>query len=68
MAVLTLAKPVDEVLSFLRTQGIDGGYNIGEHYPELGHALLICATEMRTDEEIAHYAKALAECFTTDKE
>ena len=67
-AVLTLAKPVDEVLSFLRTQGIDGGYNIGEHYPELGHALLICATEMRTDEEIAHYAKALAECFTTDKE
>lgn len=67
-AVLTLTKPVDEALAFLRTQGIDGGYAISTHYPELGNALLVCATEMRTDEEISRYATALAEYMTKGRE
>jgi glycine dehydrogenase subunit 1 len=57
--VLCLEQPVNEVLAALRKMGIDGGYSIGEHYPELSNSLLVCATEMRTDEEIAHYAKSL---------
>ena len=63
-ALLTLTKPVDEVLIYLRTHGIDGGYAVGEHYPELGNTLLVCATEMRTDEDIAKYAAALKACLS----
>ncbi len=59
-ALLKLTKPVDEVLTCLRAAGIDGGYAIGTHYPELGNTLLVCATEMRTDEDIARYATALS--------
>ena len=62
-ALLALTKPVDEVLKCLRAQGIDGGYAIGEHYPELVNTLLVCATEMRTEEDISQYAKALAACL-----
>lgn len=62
-ALLKLSKPVDEVLKDLRAQGIDGGYAVGSHYPELGNTLLICATEMRTDDDIACYAKALDVCL-----
>ncbi len=40
-------------------QGILGGYEPSEEYPELGHALLVCVTETRTDEEIEHFAVQL---------
>ena len=42
-------------------RGIVGGYDLSRQYPELGNALLVCATETRTDEDIAAYAAALAE-------
>jgi len=50
-AVLTLDRPVQE--------GIVGGHDLGRDYPELGHALLTCATETRTREDIDRYAAAL---------
>ena len=31
------------------------------HYPELGNALLVCATETRTPADIDTYARALGE-------
>ena len=62
-ALLKLPKPVDTVLASLRAQGIDGGYAIAEHYPTLDNTLLVCATEMRTEEDIALYASALAACL-----
>ena len=34
---------------------------LAEHYPELGHALLVCATETKTSADIERYAGALAE-------
>ena len=40
-------------------QGILGGYEPSGEYPELGDALLVCATETRTDEEIEHFAVQL---------
>jgi glycine dehydrogenase subunit 1 len=60
-AVLQLDRKVDEVLEKLANAGIVGGYDLSRHYPELGNALLVCATEMRTDEDIQRYASKLAE-------
>jgi len=58
-AVLTLDRPVGPVLAALAAEGIVGGHDLGRDYPELGHALLVCATETRTREDIERYAAAL---------
>ncbi|KTC81030.1 aminomethyl-transferring glycine dehydrogenase subunit GcvPA [Legionella cherrii] len=58
-ALLKLNQPVEQVLKKLANAGITGGYNPGVHYPQLANTLLICATEMRTQEDIAFYAKTL---------
>jgi glycine dehydrogenase subunit 1 len=60
-AVLQIDRPVAAVLDALAERNIVGGYDLSKHYPELGQALLVCATEVRTDADIADYAKALAE-------
>ncbi|UCB55309.1 MAG: aminomethyl-transferring glycine dehydrogenase subunit GcvPA [Thiotrichales bacterium] len=58
-SALLLDKPVDQVLAALAEQNIHGGYNLAADYPELGDALLVCATELRTDDEIMAYRTAL---------
>jgi glycine dehydrogenase subunit 1 len=58
-AVLRLPRQVGPVLRALAAQGILGGLDLSEHYPQLGNALLVCATETRTDEDIGRYARAL---------
>jgi len=60
-AVLLLDRPVGPVLAELAGRGIVGGYDLSNDYPELGNALLVCATETRTAAEIKTYADALAE-------
>ena len=59
-AVLQLERPVAPLLEALAADGIVGGHDLSRDYPELGHALLICATETRTPEDIEHYARTLA--------
>ena len=58
-AVLLLDKPADEVLEALAQHNILGGYDLGADYPELGSAILVCATELRTEEDIMAYRSAL---------
>jgi glycine dehydrogenase subunit 1 len=58
-AVLVLDRPVAPVLESLAAEGIIGGHDLARDYPELGHALLVCATETRTSEDIEAYARAL---------
>ncbi len=58
-AVLRLDRPAGPVLEALAARGIAGGVDLGRHYPELGHALLTCATETRTAGDIRAYADAL---------
>jgi glycine dehydrogenase subunit 1 len=60
-AVLQLDRKVSDVIEALASRGIIGGFDLSRRYPELGNALLVCATETRTDEDIATYAKSLAE-------
>jgi glycine dehydrogenase subunit 1 len=62
-AVLLLDRPVAPVLKALEAQEVLGGFNLAEAYPELGHALLVCATETKTAEDIDSYARALTEAL-----
>jgi len=54
--VLQFDIPVSDALRALEAQGILGGYDLTEHFPHLGQALLVCATETRTPEDIEQYA------------
>jgi glycine dehydrogenase subunit 1 len=64
-AVLLLDRPVRGVLEALASRGIVGGYDISAHYPSLGHALLVCATETRTPGDIDAYALALGDVLNS---
>ena len=59
-AVLRLTQPVDAVLRALAEQGVLGGYSLADEYPELDNALLVCATETKTDTDLERYKDALA--------
>jgi glycine dehydrogenase subunit 1 len=61
--VIALDRPATPVLEKLAARGILGGLDLTEHYPELGPALLVCATETKTPADIERYASALAECL-----
>jgi len=62
--LLRLEAPVDEILAELRNHNIAGGYAVAEHYPELSNTLLVCATEMRTEQDINLYATALRQIMS----
>lgn len=57
--VLRLPLPVDEVLAALAARGIAGGYSLKNDYPELGEALLVCATETKHAADLERYAETL---------
>lgn len=59
--VLQFDRPVAGILRALAERNILGGFDLSEHYPQLGNALLVCVTETKTDEDIELYAKALEE-------
>ena len=58
---LRLDRPVGPVLEALASRDILGGYDLSEAYPELGNALLVCATETKTEADIDAYVAALGE-------
>jgi glycine dehydrogenase subunit 1 len=60
-AVLLLDRPVAPVIEALAVRGIIAGYDLSNDYPELGNALLVCATETRSSEDIKAYTEALAD-------
>jgi glycine dehydrogenase subunit 1 len=60
-SVVAFDRPVGPVLQRLADRGILAGFDLAEHYPELGHALLVCATETKTSADIERYANALGD-------
>ncbi|MDE2263005.1 MAG: aminomethyl-transferring glycine dehydrogenase subunit GcvPA [Gammaproteobacteria bacterium] len=60
---IALDRPAAPVLEKLAARGILAGLDLAEHYPELGPALLVCATETKTSADIERCAGALAECL-----
>ena len=57
--VLRVNQPVADLLRAMEAQGILAGYNLTAEYPELGEALLVCATETRTRGDIEKYVLQL---------
>ncbi|HPM41144.1 MAG TPA: aminomethyl-transferring glycine dehydrogenase subunit GcvPA [bacterium] len=57
--VIETKKPASELLASLAKEGIFGGVDLGRWYPAMKNRVLVCATEMTTDEEIERYAEAL---------
>ena len=57
--VLRLPAPARRVLAGMRQRGVLGGFDLRDWYPELGEAVLVCATETKTEEDIRRYAEAL---------
>lgn len=57
--VVSLPAPAGEIMHALESRGILGGLDLEGYYPELGHAMLVCATETKTSEDLDKYAGQL---------
>ncbi|MEA3173387.1 MAG: glycine dehydrogenase subunit 1 [Gammaproteobacteria bacterium] len=66
-AVLLLDRPVTQVLASMAHQGILGGLDLSDRYPELGHALLVCATETKLAADIDAYVAALGSAMMASR-
>ncbi len=58
-AGVSLDRPVGPVLDALAARNILGGYNLSRDFPELGNALLVCATETKTQTDLETFSDAL---------
>ncbi|MGB0954838.1 MAG: aminomethyl-transferring glycine dehydrogenase subunit GcvPA [Panacagrimonas sp.] len=59
-SVIRLPQPVQPVLERLAQEGLLGGFDLSRHFPALGNAMLVCATETRTPADIDHYSRTLS--------
>ena len=57
--VVRLPQDVDAVLASLADRGIVGGYSLRSCYPELGNALLVCATETKLPSDFEYLVEQL---------
>ncbi len=57
--VLRLNTSVEATLRALAAHNILGGYSLKKDYPELGEALLVCATEIHSDAEMDTFTEHL---------
>jgi glycine dehydrogenase subunit 1 len=58
-AVLRLPLPAAEVLTGLAAQNILGGFFLKADFPELGEAILVCATETKVEADLDRFSAAL---------
>jgi len=63
---LRLDRPVAPVLDALAEKDILGGYDLSIGCPDLGNALLVCATETKTDADVDAYVAALKVILTEE--
>ena len=62
---LRLPAPAAGLLRSLAAHNILGGFDLGAEYPELDPALLVCATELRTEEDMTAFRDKLARVIAT---
>jgi glycine dehydrogenase subunit 1 len=61
---LQLDRPAGPVLDALAARGILGGIDLARTNPELGNALLVCATETKTGADLEAYRDALRDIMS----
>ncbi len=66
--VLRLPEPAKGMLRTLAAHNVLGGYDLSKDYPELGNALLVCATEMRTEADMDKYVNKLEQVFASRRQ
>ncbi len=59
--VVACPVPAKQVIEKLQDKGIAAGYDMSALCEKMNHCLLVCATEMRTEEDLKAYARALEE-------
>ena len=62
--VLRLPSSAQDALAAVAAHNVLGGYSLADDYPELGEAILVCATELRTADEMDDYANQLAQALS----
>jgi len=67
-AAIRISAPAGDVLRALKAQGILGGYDLSADYPELGQAILVCATETKTEADLQKYAGQLERILSKRRE
>ncbi|MEP6606365.1 MAG: glycine dehydrogenase, partial [Nitrosospira sp.] len=60
---VSLPAPAGDVFRTLKDQRILGGLNLEEYYPELGSAILVCATETKTTADLENYVTHLRQAI-----
>lgn len=63
-AALSLPKQTGDVLGKLKDQGIVGGLDLQTFYPDMNNALLVCATETKTNADLQRYAQQLQQALS----
>ena len=64
-AVLSSSLPLERLLRPLYAHNLQPGYLLADDYPELDQALLVCATETKSDADIELYRDHLARVIKT---
>jgi glycine dehydrogenase subunit 1 len=57
---INLPRPAHDVVEQLAHDDIVAGFAVGEEYPQYENALLVCATETKTDADLDRFAHSLA--------
>jgi glycine dehydrogenase subunit 1 len=55
--VIELDQPVEEVLSYFRSQGVEPGLDLNRYFPSLTHHLLVAVTEAKSQEQLDRYVQ-----------
>jgi glycine dehydrogenase subunit 1 len=66
--VVRVKQPVPQLLHELARRGIQGGYALEQSYPELRGCLLLCATETKSQQDIAWLAQVMSEVLSSTVE
>jgi glycine dehydrogenase subunit 1 len=63
-AIVALPIPAARVIDAMLEDQVIAGLDLAPYYPELGPALLLCATELRSAEDVQTYTAALQRALT----
>ena len=61
---IRLPRPAHDVVESLAREDIVAGFALGEEYPQYENALLVCATETKTVDDIERFSRSLAQVLS----